>query len=163
MKKCDCNIYDTTAAPASPLECGPSETNTRVLDSGKNKNKNIENPKVEKHVSSSSSSSEPLSTDIPRRVLMRTYLYQKEICSDVGVENLARGIVHPNSALLDSGANGIFIDQVWAEQIGLPLVKLDVSITLMVHLMRVAALHTNVLLLLSTKDTENGSLPKLPN
>ncbi|EGO25248.1 hypothetical protein SERLADRAFT_340468, partial [Serpula lacrymans var. lacrymans S7.9] len=29
---------------------------------------------------------------------------------------------------LDSGANGIFIDQVWAEQIGLPLVKLDMSI-----------------------------------
>ncbi|EGO22266.1 hypothetical protein SERLADRAFT_340011, partial [Serpula lacrymans var. lacrymans S7.9] len=32
------------------------------------------------------------------------------------------------STLLNSGANGIFIDQVWAEQIGLPLVKLDVSI-----------------------------------
>ncbi|EGO04446.1 hypothetical protein SERLA73DRAFT_44602, partial [Serpula lacrymans var. lacrymans S7.3] len=32
------------------------------------------------------------------------------------------------SALLDSGANSIFINQVWAEQIGLPLVKLDVSI-----------------------------------
>ncbi|EGO30504.1 hypothetical protein SERLADRAFT_343198, partial [Serpula lacrymans var. lacrymans S7.9] len=32
------------------------------------------------------------------------------------------------SALLDSGANGIFIDQVWAEPIGLPLTKLDVSI-----------------------------------
>ncbi|EGN97085.1 hypothetical protein SERLA73DRAFT_74797 [Serpula lacrymans var. lacrymans S7.3] len=40
MKHCDCNIYDTTAAPASPLEHGPGETNTRVLDSGKNKNKN---------------------------------------------------------------------------------------------------------------------------
>ncbi|EGO04474.1 hypothetical protein SERLA73DRAFT_42350, partial [Serpula lacrymans var. lacrymans S7.3] len=37
-------------------------------------------------------------------------------------------IVHPASALRDSGANGIFIDQAWAEQIGLPLVKLDVSI-----------------------------------
>ncbi|EGO29636.1 hypothetical protein SERLADRAFT_345708, partial [Serpula lacrymans var. lacrymans S7.9] len=59
---------------------------------------------------------------------MRTYLFQKEIHLDVGVENLARGTVHPTSALLDSGANGIFIDQVWAEQIGLPLVKLDVSI-----------------------------------
>ncbi|EGO22590.1 hypothetical protein SERLADRAFT_340373, partial [Serpula lacrymans var. lacrymans S7.9] len=32
------------------------------------------------------------------------------------------------SALLDSGTNRIFIDQVWAEQIRLPLVKLDVSI-----------------------------------
>ncbi|EGO02656.1 hypothetical protein SERLA73DRAFT_47917, partial [Serpula lacrymans var. lacrymans S7.3] len=38
------------------------------------------------------------------------------------------GIVHPTSALLDSGANSIFIDQVWAEQVGLPLVKLDISI-----------------------------------
>ncbi|EGO28852.1 hypothetical protein SERLADRAFT_346676 [Serpula lacrymans var. lacrymans S7.9] len=56
------------------------------------------------------------------------YLFQKEICLDIGVENLARGIVHPTSALLDSGANRIFIDQAWAEQIGLPLVKLDVSI-----------------------------------
>ncbi|EGO02422.1 hypothetical protein SERLA73DRAFT_47599, partial [Serpula lacrymans var. lacrymans S7.3] len=37
-------------------------------------------------------------------------------------------IVHPTSALLDLGANSIFIDQVWAEKIGLPLVKLDVSI-----------------------------------
>ncbi|EGO28394.1 hypothetical protein SERLADRAFT_346310 [Serpula lacrymans var. lacrymans S7.9] len=55
---------------------------------------------------------------------MRTYLFQKEIRLDVGVENLARGIVHPTSALLDSGANRIFIDQVWE----LPLVKLDVSI-----------------------------------
>ncbi|EGO18773.1 hypothetical protein SERLADRAFT_353143 [Serpula lacrymans var. lacrymans S7.9] len=59
---------------------------------------------------------------------MRTYLFQKEICLNVGVENLARGKVHPTSALLDSGANGIFIDQVWAKQIGLPLVKLDMSI-----------------------------------
>ncbi|EGO04969.1 hypothetical protein SERLA73DRAFT_45221 [Serpula lacrymans var. lacrymans S7.3] len=59
---------------------------------------------------------------------MCTYLFQKEIRLDIGVENLVRGIVHPTSALLDSGANGIFIDQVWAEQIGLPLVKLDVSI-----------------------------------
>ncbi|EGO30264.1 hypothetical protein SERLADRAFT_344829, partial [Serpula lacrymans var. lacrymans S7.9] len=59
---------------------------------------------------------------------MRTYIFQKEICLDVGVENLAWGIVHPTSTLLDSGANRIFIDQVWAEQIGLPLVKLDVSI-----------------------------------
>ncbi|EGO04030.1 hypothetical protein SERLA73DRAFT_41766, partial [Serpula lacrymans var. lacrymans S7.3] len=32
------------------------------------------------------------------------------------------------NALLDLGANSIFIDQVWAEQIRLPLVKLDVSI-----------------------------------
>ncbi|EGN90965.1 hypothetical protein SERLA73DRAFT_81686, partial [Serpula lacrymans var. lacrymans S7.3] len=59
---------------------------------------------------------------------MRTYLFQKEIRLDVGVENLARGKVHSTSALLDSGANGIFIDQVWAEQIGLPLVKLETSI-----------------------------------
>ncbi|EGN92101.1 hypothetical protein SERLA73DRAFT_18485, partial [Serpula lacrymans var. lacrymans S7.3] len=36
--------------------------------------------------------------------------------------------VHSTSALLDSGANNIFIDQVWAEQIGLPLVKCNVSI-----------------------------------
>ncbi|EGO18536.1 hypothetical protein SERLADRAFT_443876 [Serpula lacrymans var. lacrymans S7.9] len=79
MKYCDCNIYDTTAALASPLECGPGKTNTRVLDSGKNR-------------------------EIPRRVLMRTFLFQKEICLDIGVENLARGIVHPTSALLDSGA-----------------------------------------------------------
>ncbi|EGO00939.1 hypothetical protein SERLA73DRAFT_71906 [Serpula lacrymans var. lacrymans S7.3] len=128
MKNCNCNIYDTTAAPASPLEHGPGETTTSVLDSGKNKNKNIENIKVEKHVSLNSSSLEPLSPEIPKRVLMRTYLFQKEIHSDVGVENLARGIVHPISALLDSGTNRIFIDQVWAEQIGLPLVKLDVSI-----------------------------------
>ncbi|EGN93555.1 hypothetical protein SERLA73DRAFT_78442 [Serpula lacrymans var. lacrymans S7.3] len=116
---------------ASLLERGPGETNTMVLDSGKYKNKNIENPKIEKHVSfdtSSSSSLEPLSSEIPRRVLMCTYLFQKEIRLDVGVENLARGIVHPTSTLLDSGANSIFIDQVWAEQIGLPLVKLDVSI-----------------------------------
>ncbi|EGO27027.1 hypothetical protein SERLADRAFT_436855, partial [Serpula lacrymans var. lacrymans S7.9] len=122
MKQCDCNIYDTTAAPASPLERGPGETNTRVLDSGKNK--------IEKHVSfdTSSSSLEPPFPKIPRCVLMHTYLFQKEICLDVGVENLARGIVHPTSALLDSGANRIFIDQDWAEQIGLPLVKLDVSI-----------------------------------
>ncbi|EGO02848.1 hypothetical protein SERLA73DRAFT_70333 [Serpula lacrymans var. lacrymans S7.3] len=129
MKHCDCNIYDTTAAPASPLECGPGETNTRVLDSGKNKNKNIENTKVEKHVSFDSSSSlEPLSTEIPKRVLMCTYLFQKEIRLNVGVENLAQGMVHPTSALFDSGANSIFTDQVWAEQVGLPLVKLDVSI-----------------------------------
>ncbi|EGO24691.1 hypothetical protein SERLADRAFT_438309 [Serpula lacrymans var. lacrymans S7.9] len=116
------NTYKTTAVPASPLEHGPSKTNTRVLNSGKNKNKNI----VEKHVSSSSL--EPPSTKIPRHVLMRTYLFQKEIHLDVGVENLAQGIVHLISALLNSGANRIFIDQVWAEQIGLPLVKLDVSI-----------------------------------
>ncbi|EGO30441.1 hypothetical protein SERLADRAFT_345173, partial [Serpula lacrymans var. lacrymans S7.9] len=32
------------------------------------------------------------------------------------------------SALLDSDANSVFIDQVWAEQNGLPLVKLDMSI-----------------------------------
>ncbi|EGN95142.1 hypothetical protein SERLA73DRAFT_77155 [Serpula lacrymans var. lacrymans S7.3] len=122
MQNCKCNIYDTTAAPASSLECGPSGTNTRVLDSGKNKNKNLENHKVEKHVSLdiSSSFSEPLSTEIPRHILMHTYVFQKEICLDVGVENLARGIIHPTSAPLDSGANGIFIDQVWAEQIGLP-------------------------------------------
>ncbi|EGO28528.1 hypothetical protein SERLADRAFT_346585, partial [Serpula lacrymans var. lacrymans S7.9] len=61
-------------------------------------------------------------------MLVCTYLFQKEICLDVGVENLVRGIVHPTSALLDSGTNSIFIYQVWAEQIGLPLVKLDVSI-----------------------------------
>ncbi|EGO00056.1 hypothetical protein SERLA73DRAFT_72802 [Serpula lacrymans var. lacrymans S7.3] len=114
MKKCNCNIYDTTAAPASPLERGLGETNTRVLDSGKTK--------IEKHVSfkipssSSSSSSEPPFPEIPRHALMRTYLFQKEIRLDVGVENLARGKVHSTSALLDSGANGIFIDQVWAEQ-----------------------------------------------
>ncbi|EGO02413.1 hypothetical protein SERLA73DRAFT_28052, partial [Serpula lacrymans var. lacrymans S7.3] len=38
------------------------------------------------------------------------------------------GIVRPTSALLDSGANRIFIDQVWAEEIGHPLVRLNVSI-----------------------------------
>ncbi|EGO21358.1 hypothetical protein SERLADRAFT_441710 [Serpula lacrymans var. lacrymans S7.9] len=94
------NTYKNTAVPASPLERGPSETNTRVLNS-------------EKHVSfdNSSSSLEPLPTEIPRCVLMHTYLCQKEIHLDVGVENLARG--H---------------NQVWAEQIGLPLVKLDISI-----------------------------------
>ncbi|EGO03475.1 hypothetical protein SERLA73DRAFT_69344 [Serpula lacrymans var. lacrymans S7.3] len=59
---------------------------------------------------------------------MCTYLFQKEICLDIGVENLARDIAHPTSALLDSGANRIFIDQVWAEKIRLPLVKLDASI-----------------------------------
>ncbi|EGO04789.1 hypothetical protein SERLA73DRAFT_42384, partial [Serpula lacrymans var. lacrymans S7.3] len=32
------------------------------------------------------------------------------------------------SALLDSGANGIFIDQLWEELNGLPFVKLDMSI-----------------------------------
>ncbi|EGO22425.1 hypothetical protein SERLADRAFT_440446 [Serpula lacrymans var. lacrymans S7.9] len=107
MKHCDCNINDTTAAPASPLECDPGETNNRVLDSGKNK--------IGKHVSFNTSSSlEPPFPEIPRRVLMCTYLFQKEICLDVGVENLARSIVHPTSALLDSGANRIFIDQVWA-------------------------------------------------
>ncbi|EGN91125.1 hypothetical protein SERLA73DRAFT_81076, partial [Serpula lacrymans var. lacrymans S7.3] len=103
MKKCNCNIYDTTAAPASPLERGPGETNTRVLNSGETK--------TEKHVSFSpsiSSSSEPPFPEIPRRVLMRTYLFQKEIRLDVGVENLARGKIR-------SGA----------EQIGLPLVKLE--------------------------------------
>ncbi|EGO02693.1 hypothetical protein SERLA73DRAFT_70176 [Serpula lacrymans var. lacrymans S7.3] len=94
------NTYKTTAVPASPLERGPGKTNNRVLDSGKNK--------VEKYVASSSSL-EPPFPEIPRCVLMRTYLFQKEICSDVGVENLARGIVHPTSALLDSGANRIFI------------------------------------------------------
>ncbi|EGN97626.1 hypothetical protein SERLA73DRAFT_75293 [Serpula lacrymans var. lacrymans S7.3] len=128
MRNCHCNIYDTTSASASPLERGPGKTTTRVLDSGKNKNKNIENIKVEKHVSLDSSSLEPPSPEIPKCVLMRTYLFQKEIHLDIGVENLAWGIVHPTSALLDSGANRIFIDQVWAEKIGLPLVKLDMSI-----------------------------------
>ncbi|EGN97972.1 hypothetical protein SERLA73DRAFT_74231 [Serpula lacrymans var. lacrymans S7.3] len=128
MNHCDCNIYNTTAAPASPLERGPGETNNRVLDSGKNN--------IEKHVSFNTSSSlEPPLPKIPRRVLMHTYLFQKEICLDVGVENLAWGIVHPTSALLDSGANRIFIDQVWAERIGLPLVKLDVSIPVSITLM----------------------------
>ncbi|EGO02452.1 hypothetical protein SERLA73DRAFT_28066, partial [Serpula lacrymans var. lacrymans S7.3] len=32
------------------------------------------------------------------------------------------------SALFDSGTTSIFINQVWAEQIGLPLIKLDVFI-----------------------------------
>ncbi|EGO04835.1 hypothetical protein SERLA73DRAFT_45096, partial [Serpula lacrymans var. lacrymans S7.3] len=59
---------------------------------------------------------------------MCTYSFQKKIRLDVGVENLARGIVHPTSVLLDSGTNGIFIDQVWAEQMGLPLVKLDIFV-----------------------------------
>ncbi|EGN94906.1 hypothetical protein SERLA73DRAFT_77640 [Serpula lacrymans var. lacrymans S7.3] len=100
------NTYNTTAVPVSPLECGPSETNTRVLDSHKNK--------VEKYVASSSS--------------LEPHPKSQEICLDIGVENLAQGTVHPTSALLDSGANSIFIDQVWAEHIGLPLVKLDISI-----------------------------------
>ncbi|EGO19702.1 hypothetical protein SERLADRAFT_443164 [Serpula lacrymans var. lacrymans S7.9] len=89
------NTYNTTAVPASPLERGPGETNTRVLDSGKNK--------IEKHVvfDVSSSSLEPPFNKIPRCVLMRTYLFQKEICLDVGVESLARGTVHPTSAVDD--------------------------------------------------------------
>ncbi|EGO26850.1 hypothetical protein SERLADRAFT_436677 [Serpula lacrymans var. lacrymans S7.9] len=80
------NTYKTTAVPASPLERGPGETNTRVLNSGKNK--------IEKHVSfdNSSSSLEPLPTEILRHVLICTYLFQKEICLDIGVENLARAL-----------------------------------------------------------------------
>ncbi|EGO28329.1 hypothetical protein SERLADRAFT_346612 [Serpula lacrymans var. lacrymans S7.9] len=97
---------------------------------------------------------------------MHTYLFQKKICLNVCVEDLARGTVHPRSALLDSSTNSIFIDQVLAEQNGLPLVKLDVSIPIYNidgTLNAGGCITHRYYLWSSAKDTENESSQKLPN